>query len=52
MVMHHSSLFHDCQGQFYNNSAKTGGVLYVVKSELILNDSTHSYNQATEKVVM
>ena len=46
MAMDQSSLFRDHHGQFFNNRATSGGVLYAIRSELSLNDSVFSYNQA------
>ena len=37
----------DYHGLFIHNRATTGGVLYTIRSELILNNSIFSYNQAT-----
>ena len=43
------SLLHDSHGLFiYNRAHKTGGVLYAVRSELIMNHSVFSFNQANE----
>ena len=47
-AMDQNSPFRDNSSKFYNNSAETGGVLFVVRSELTLNDSTFSHNQAKE----
>ena len=47
-AMDQNSPFRDNSSIFYNNSAETGGVLFVVRSELTLNDSIFSHNQAKE----
>ena len=46
--MDQSSLFHDHHGQFFHNRAKTGGAFHAIRSELTLDDSVFSFNQATE----
>ena len=41
------SLLHDKYSLFIYNRATTGGVFYLVRSELILQDGVFSFNQAT-----
>ena len=49
LSMDQSSHLYDDHGQFIYNKATTGGIMYAIRSGIVLQDSVLAYNQANER---